>query len=68
MTIEEAKHNIGAHVVYRSGIIKHGVITSANDWYVFVRYTGDSHSKATNARDLTFAQFVKSPSMPGFWA
>jgi hypothetical protein len=29
-----------------------GVITSVNDTYVFVRYAGDQHSKATAPKDL----------------
>lgn len=29
-----------------------GMITSVNDTYVFVRYAGDQHSKATSPEDL----------------
>lgn len=29
-----------------------GVVTSINDTYIFVRYLGDQHSKATYPRDL----------------
>jgi hypothetical protein len=32
-----------------------GVIISVNDTYVFVRYTGDQHSKATRPGDLELA-------------
>lgn len=45
MTIEECRAHIGAGVVYGS---EDGVITSVNDTYAFVRYSGDQHSKATH--------------------
>jgi hypothetical protein len=52
LTLEEAAEHVGHGVVY---LPQHedGVITSVNDRWVFVRYSGDSHSKATNAHDLT---------------
>lgn len=46
--------DIGKRVKY---IAKHlavecGTITSVNDFYVFVRYDGDNHSKATKHENL----------------
>lgn len=54
MTIDEAKRNIGAGVVYspEHGQREDGVITSVSDRLVFVRYRGDSGSKATHPGDL----------------
>lgn len=51
MTLEEARRNIGAGVVYRpnpSVPVEDGEIVSVNDAYVFVRYTGDRSAKATH--------------------
>ena len=59
MKISEAEKSIGAKVVYipfadRGPVFKEeGVITSCNDEFVFVRYEGDFHSKATRPDDLT---------------
>jgi hypothetical protein len=64
ITLEEARHNIGALVVYRSGIIEEGTITSVGSENVFVRYRGDLHSKATRPEDLEWFQRPKSPSLP----
>lgn len=55
MTLGEARQNIGAAVVYtvpHSEKFEDGVITSANDRFVFVRYTGDTHAKATHPANL----------------
>lgn len=59
MTINEAKANIGVKVERRTGILEQGVITSVNDTYVFVRYKGDEHSKATYPDELNFYQRLK---------
>jgi len=55
MTLDECRGNIGAGVVYTPthGDREDGVITSVGDRYVFVRYRGDQHSKATSPDDLT---------------
>lgn len=55
MTLEEARGSIGRWVVYRSPgrIPEHGVIRSVNEAFVFVRYAGDKHAKATQPEDLT---------------
>lgn len=54
MTIDEARDHVGDGVIYYpcGGPAEDGVITSVNDHYVFVRYTGDRHSKATRPADL----------------
>lgn len=47
--------DIGRSVVYtpyEGARTEDGVITGVNDEYVFVRYTGDKGSKATNPKDL----------------
>lgn len=31
-----------------------GIITSKNDKYIFVQYGSDTHSKATNVKDLEY--------------
>ena len=51
MTLDEARSLIGNAVVYRplGGPVEQGVITSVNDYFVFVRYGADTHSKATPA-------------------
>jgi hypothetical protein len=50
MTIDEARGHIGEGVVYMPA---HGDrITSVSDRFVFVRYTGCQHSKATDPADL----------------
>lgn len=41
----------GSRVVY-TPTKEDGVVTSINDKYVFVRYGGDTHSKATSPGDL----------------
>lgn len=51
ITVEEACANIGRAVVYRAGHLgapaEQGIITSANDRYVFVRYGATEHGVAT---------------------
>jgi hypothetical protein len=55
VTIDEARANIGAGVVYRPipGQTKDGVITSVNARFVFVHYWGDARPKATAPEQLT---------------
>jgi hypothetical protein len=50
MTLDEAREHVGEGVVYRTayGNTEDGVITSVGDRWVFVRYTGDQRSKATD--------------------
>lgn len=53
MTIDECRAYIGSGVVYAAfGCREDGVITSVGDLYAFVRYAGDSHSKATHPSQL----------------
>jgi hypothetical protein len=52
---EITNKDIGRRVIYYSFNNKEiGVITSFNDCYIFVRYGGDVHSKATYPEDLVF--------------
>jgi hypothetical protein len=62
VTLDEAREHIGNGVVYDPGygLKEDGVITSVKDPYVFVRYRGDQHSKATIPADLT--PLFSSPS------
>ena len=55
MTLDQARQHIGDGVVYSPdhGPAEDGTITGTSDRYVFVRYAGDSHSKATAPEDLT---------------
>lgn len=56
LTLDEARRSVGAGVVFRGGASAEdeaGVITSVNAAYVFVRYAGDQHSKATPADRLS---------------
>lgn len=61
MTIQEARNNIGRAVIYSSGskeLREHGVITSVNYFFVFVRYAGqlrNASGRATAPGDLVFA-------------
>lgn len=63
MTLDEAREHIGSAVVYRPGgdSIEQGVITSVNDYCVFVRYGADTHSKATPAGMLEGLSFGGRP-------
>lgn len=55
MTLDEARRNVGARVVYTGGARpEYGVIESVNDSFVFVRYFGGG-VKATYSTDLAFA-------------
>jgi hypothetical protein len=50
--IEPTEHDIGRAVAYTGnrypgGKLEEGVITSFNDYAVFVRYGADKHSKGT---------------------
>jgi len=62
MTLEEAADHLGHTVTYTPHYYEHapdgietGIITSVTQRYVFVRYTGDQHSKATAADRLQLA-------------
>lgn len=62
MTLDEAAQHIGQTVTYTPHPtehapdgIEHGVITAVTSRYVFVRYSGDHHSKATAAAALQLA-------------
>lgn len=52
--INPTKEDIGKSVVYIVALRKYeyGIITSFNNQYVFVKYTGDNYSKATRREDL----------------
>lgn len=54
MTLDEAREHLDDGVVYLppGGRREDGVITSVNERYVFVRYDGDTTSKATHPTDL----------------
>lgn len=58
MTLEEANDNIGCEVKYApyKGCSKeeceYGIITSVNDFYVFVKYRGDFFAKATRPESI----------------
>ena len=55
--IEVTDHDIGRAVIYRplDNEPERGIITSFNERFVFVRYSDDSQSKATQRRDLEYA-------------
>jgi hypothetical protein len=61
MTLDEARAALrgdaAARVVYapQSGATEEGVITEVRGYFVFVRYNGDEHSKATRPEDLSLA-------------
>ena len=64
LTAEQARDHVGAAVVYMPvhGPSEDGVITSVGDGpgaMVFVRYSGDSGSKATRPGDLMLAAGAK---------
>ena len=64
MTLDEARQNIGNGVVYQpiGEDAEDGTITGVSDCFVFVRYAGDSGSKATPAEMLTLlAAIVPAP-------
>lgn len=55
--VEPTEADIGRGVIYTGnrypgGKRESGVITSFNDYAVFVRYDGDRHSKGTSRADL----------------
>ena len=52
---EEDKNRLVVYKNYRLERTEEGVITSWNDTYIFVRYGGDNHSKATSPRDLDWS-------------
>ena len=58
MTLDQAREHVGHGVVYRPyarelDSIEQGEITSVSQQYVFVRYKGDQHAKATDPAALT---------------
>jgi hypothetical protein len=55
MTLTEAREHVNEGVVYNphGGPAEDGVITWVSDRYVFVLYSGDLYSKATDASTLT---------------
>lgn len=55
--LELWRQRIGARVVYTAphGACEHGTVTSVGTSYVFVRYDGDQHSKATAAHMIELA-------------
>lgn len=62
MTLEEARKNIGAWVVYRPHPelpAEYGEIVLVNDTYVFVRYTGDRGTKATHPSKIELLAATK---------
>jgi hypothetical protein len=63
--IEPTEEDIGRAVVYTGnrypgGKMKEGVVTSFNDFRVFVRYGSDKGSKSTAREDLEWAR--RTPS------
>lgn len=54
--INPTKKDIGRRVIYTPirGPKEYGVITSFNDWSVFVRYGAKTCSEATAREDLTW--------------
>ena len=61
MSIDEARAHVGDRVVYhpwgeRAGERReYGVITSVNEWYVFVRYDGKQASQGSYPEQLALA-------------
>jgi hypothetical protein len=60
VTLDQARDHVGHGVVYRAPHVgygdpgpEQGEITSVGQQYVFVRYAGDQHSKATVPEALT---------------
>jgi hypothetical protein len=58
MTLEEAREHVGRDVTYHPYApeldpVEQGVITSVNHRFAFVRYAGDTASKATSPELLT---------------
>lgn len=57
ITLAQARNHIGSGVVYTAphgATREDGVITSVGQQFVFVRYAGDNHSKATHPDNLDF--------------
>jgi hypothetical protein len=53
VTLDAARTRVGDTVLYqRPGVSERGVVTSVGQRYVFVRYAGDTGSKATRPEDL----------------
>lgn len=55
--IDPTKDDIGRLVIYQVGteFQEEGIVTSFNNFYVFVRFKGENHSKATLRYDLTWS-------------
>jgi len=58
MTLDEAREHIGSDVLYRAphGSTQNGIITSVNDWFVFVRYGITGSGVATPPETLTLRE------------
>lgn len=59
MTLTEAAQNVGRRVTYHrldGTQVDAGVIQQVNARFMFVRYDGDNHAKATRADDLRFEE------------
>lgn len=59
--IEPKAEDVGRAVIYTGnrypdGKTEEGVITSFNDYAVFVRYGADKHSKGTSRTDLEWSR------------
>lgn len=61
--ISPTESDVGRDVLYapRPGCHEVGTITSFNDAFVFVRYRGDAHSKATPRGALEWAHVAFDP-------
>ena len=55
--IEPTKDDIGRKVFYSDfkGDLEHGVISSFNDDYIFVKYEGRYNTQATSREDLSWS-------------
>ena len=55
--VDPTEADIGRKVIYTGnrhpgGQLEEGVITSFNEWFVFVRYDSETTSKGTSRQDL----------------
>lgn len=64
MTLEEARLNVGATVIYERPRTpkEEGRIVRVNDTTVFVLYRGDLYPKGTYPEDLTLAYPIQGES------
>ncbi len=66
--IEPVEADLGRKVVYHSAggeVTEEGVITSFNDYFVFVRYGNERLSKATRRERLYWAEVRDGKVWPG---